>query len=406
MVSPHLRRVVDLNIETTLLHLYDLHRVLNAGMPTLEVLNIHASQGEALNLAPTLAGLCPIADESLPRLHHLCLDAAFCFVLIAVRSLKVVKLQAFMNMTANEMAPWRRPPSLRCGSFLQALSRCHYLECFYIEDLRFLPGWPPLTHQRPGAVQLPSLKTLSFDLDICHPCVEAFLAALDPGILSTASISLGCENPETLSALMPSNLVQHHPFDTVLISRSCNCTSMGVRCFVGQSLRLDIQFEPYKTFAELGIEDVFRTAAVTYLEIIPEFDPCDAVAGHWAEDWAVVLRAFPHLTYLTVSGPDTFSSVVDALGAVTVAGHGVAAYPASDAPTSGSPLPVCPALRCVTLEWQVPREIIPKTFVAAFDAAAYQQHWDVRPRVEQRCSAVQLAFERRASMRAQKLDTL
>ena len=122
MVSPHLHHVVDLNIETTLLHLYDLHRVLNAGMPTLEVLNIHASQGEALNLAPTLAGLCPIADESLPRLHHLCLDAAFFFVLIAVRSLKVIELRAFMNMIANEMAPWPRPPSLHCGSFLRALN--------------------------------------------------------------------------------------------------------------------------------------------------------------------------------------------------------------------------------------------------------------------------------------------
>ncbi len=143
---------------------------------------------------------------------------------------------------------------------------------------------------------------------------------------------------------------------------------------------------------------VFRAAYVTHLEIIRD---SDTPATDLGEDWTAVLRAFPHLTHLTASGPVCPSGVVEALGAAV--GHGVTADSDSvSAPRS----PLCPALRYVTLGWAVPREIGLKGQVGACDPETYLQHRDVGTRVERRCSAMQLAFERRASMTAQKLDAL
>ncbi|KAI1783845.1 hypothetical protein LXA43DRAFT_902776, partial [Ganoderma leucocontextum] len=203
-------------------------------------------------------------------------------------------------------------------------------------------------------------------------CAYAALAVLDPCIPSTASVHPGQltdpNAPDSLSSLMPSYLVQHHPFDTVMLS-DFRTGRWTIRCFAAQSLCLDIQFHSHKTLADLRIEDVFRTACVTQLEIIPGSNQdCSATATDPVEDWAAVLRAFPHLTHLTASGVDTPSGVVDALGAI--AGHGVTADSDSDVLVSGSPL--CPALRYLTLGWEVPREIGPKDLVRACDSALYR----------------------------------
>ncbi|KAI1786390.1 hypothetical protein LXA43DRAFT_952608 [Ganoderma leucocontextum] len=404
-VFPHLNHVVSLYANVTLLHLHVLHRVLDAGMPTLEDLIIYATaQSEPPDLAGTLASLRPVPDESLPRLWTLRLDPAIFFPLIAVRSLKWLCLDSYQDMSVNPTVPWPHPAGSDSRSLFQALSRCRNLEYLYLEYFRRSRWWPPLGSGQfeSGAVQLPSLKELSFGIETWEPCALAALAALDPCIPSTASVCLGpleSDEPDSLSRLMPSYLVHHHPFDTVILSPSDFDGSWTwiIRCFAAQSLRLDIRFYSEKTLADLRIEDVFRAACVTQLEINQDRDttPTDPV-----EDWAAVLRAFPHLTHLTASGVDTPSGVVDALGAI--AGHGVTAD--SDVLASGSPL--CPVLRNLTLGWEVPLEIGPKGSVEACDPALYRRHQDVGTRVEQRCSAMQPLFERRASMNAQKLHSL
>ncbi|KAI1783839.1 hypothetical protein LXA43DRAFT_902765 [Ganoderma leucocontextum] len=409
-VFPHLNHVVSLYAFVRLLHLHDLYRVLDAGMPTLEYLDVGARESEPPDLAGTLASLHPVSDESLPRLYTLRLDPAIFFPLIVVRSLKSLHLDSSQDMSLNPMVPWPHPAGSDSRSLLRLLSRCRNLEYLHLEDFRPSRWWPPLGNGRSesGMVQLPSLKKLSFgdDTKMSALCAYAALAVLDPCIPSTASVHPGQltdpNAPDSLSSLMPSYLVQHHPFDTVMLS-DFRTGRWTIRCFAAQSLCLDIQFHSHKTLADLRIEDVFRTACVTQLEIIPGSNQdCSATATDPVEDWAAVLRAFPHLTHLTASGVDTPSGVVDALGAI--AGHGVTADSDSDVLVSGSPL--CPALRYLTLGWEVPREIGPKDLVRACDSALYRRHQDVGPRVEQRCSVMQPLFERRASMKAQKLHAL
>ena len=93
----------------------------------------------------------------------------------------------------------------------------------------------------------------------------------------------------------------------------------------------------------------------------------------------------------------TPDNVVNALG--VAAGHGAPA--GTEVLASESSL--CPALRYVTVGWQVPREIGPKDNPLPVNLTEYQQDQYVGPRVEQRCSALQLVFERRTSMKAQDL---
>ena len=405
-VSPHLHHVIDLDIKTTLLHFHDLHRVLNDGMPTLEVLHVRAreEESEPPNFAHTLASLCPVADKSLPRLYRLCLDYAVFFPLIAVRSLKRVTLDYYWPVV--EMEPWPYPAGSQSGSLLQLLTRCRNLEYLRFEYFGPSRWWPPLGHRPLSTmVQLPSLKRLSFGDESEASHAMAALAVLDPYIPSTASVdlSLACDDEpiQSLSSIVPSYLVRHHPFDTVVLS-GFRSGEWDIRCLAAQALRLRIQFESRRTLADLGIEDAFRTAGVTHLGIIS--DPQQyfhAMDADRAEGWVAVLRAFPHLTHLTVTGTDAPSGVVNALGAA--AEHGV---PAADLEVLMSGSPLCPALRYVTLGWEVPREIGPKNRVNECDTATYQPHRDVGARVEHRCSAMQLAFERRASMKAPKLLAL
>ncbi|KAI1786393.1 hypothetical protein LXA43DRAFT_1109953 [Ganoderma leucocontextum] len=413
-VFPHLNHVVSLYANVTLLHLHVLHRVLDAGMvPTLEELIIYATaQSEPPDLAGmALASLRPVSDESLPRLCTLRLDPAIFFPLIAVRSLKSLCLDSYQDMSVNPTVPWPHPAGSDSRSLFQVLSHCRNLEYLYLEYFRRSRWWPPLGSGRrseSGAVhwQLPFLKELSFGIETSAPCALAALAVLDPCIPSTASVRLGpleSDEPDSLSTLMPSYLVHHHPFDTVILSPSAFNGSWTwiICCFAAQSLRLDIRFQSEKNLADHGIEAIFRTVCVTQLEIIPDSNQYRyAMTTDPVEDWAAVLRAFPHLTHLTASGVDTPSGVVDALGAI--AGHGVTAD--SDVLASGSPL--CPVLRNLTLGWEVPLEIGPKGSVEACDPALYRRHQDVGTRVEQRCSAMQPLFERRASMNAQKLHAL
>ncbi|KAI1786398.1 hypothetical protein LXA43DRAFT_1109973 [Ganoderma leucocontextum] len=371
-VFPHLNHVVSLYTNTTLLHLHDLYQVLDAGMPTLEELFIYARESEPPNLVGTLASLRPVSDESLPRLYTLSLDPPIFFPLIAVQSLKSLHLDSSQDtMSVNGTVPWLHPAGSDSRSLLRLLSRCCNLEYLHLNDFRRSRWWPPLGNGRSesGTVQLPSFKELSFGDETSEPCALAVLAALDPCIPSTALVHFGPlipDEPDSLSTLMPSFLVQHHPFDTIILSPSgFRFKTWSIRCIAAQSLRLDIQFGSQKTLADLRIEDVFREACVTQLEINQDRDttPTDPV-----EDCAAVLRAFPHLTHLTASGVDTPSGVVDALGAI--AGHGVTAD--SDVLASGSPL--CPVLRYLTLGWEVPREIGPKGSVEACDPALYRRH--------------------------------
>ncbi|KAM5541990.1 hypothetical protein V8D89_004300 [Ganoderma adspersum] len=408
-VFTHPIHAVKLCIYTSLLRLLALYHILKAGMPALEELELHARREEPPDLARTLASLPPVPDESLPRLRSLSRpDPAIFFPLIAVRSLEDVHLDAWQKMTVDEIVPWPHPPGSQSRSFLRALARCTNLEYLYLEYYTRSRWWPPLEDEGSDAIYLPSLKGLSFVCDdgTEELCAQAILEALDPCIPSTAFVDRGVlnpSNPDSLSQLMPAYLVQHHPFNSVIISPSGSRseTYSGVCCLAGQELRLNVLFSSTRTLADLGIEDVFRTTHVTHLEIIiPGSSQIKAPDTDPVENWAGVLRAFPHLTHLTVSGADTPDGVVDALGAV--AGHGVAAGTEALA----SEFSLCPALRYVTVGWQVPREIGPKETGDSIDLTAYRQDQDVRPRVEQRCSILQLAFERRASMGAQNLHAL
>ncbi|KAM5541983.1 hypothetical protein V8D89_004293 [Ganoderma adspersum] len=393
-VFTHPIHVVKLCIHTSLLRLLAVYHILKAGMLALEKLELHAREEESPDLAHTLASLPPVPDESLPRLRSLShLNPAIFFPLIAVRSLEDVYLEAWQDMTVDGMVPWPHPPGSQSRSLLRALARCSNLKYLYIEAYARSRWWPPLEDEDSDAIYLPSLKELSFvsEEGTEEPCAQAILEALDPCIPSTAFVDrdmLNPGSPDSLSQLMPAYLVQHHPFDTVIISPSGfhSDTCAAIRCLAGQALRLKVLFYSPMTLADLGIEDVFRTTHVTHLEIIPNSSQKYTADTDPVEDWSAVLRAFPHLTHLTVSGVDTPDSVVDALGAL--AKHRVAAD--SEVLTSGSPEPLCPALRHVTL----------------VDLTAYRQDQDVRPRVEQRCSALQVAFERRASMGAQNLHAL
>ncbi|KAM5541981.1 hypothetical protein V8D89_004291 [Ganoderma adspersum] len=368
-VLPHLNYVVTLHVETTLFHLHDLHQVLYAGISTLEELDVWAdNQPEGPpDLAVALASLRPVPDDRLLRLFDLRMDPAIFFSLIAVRSLK------WISLDASQMEPesWIHPPGADSRSLLRLLSRCPDLEYLVLEVYRPTCWYPPLVGHSGGtdtAVRLQSLKNLILCLntdEVWGPYALDVLAALDPCIPPTAS------DNRNLLVFAPS-----------------------------VDLRPIFQHE-----------DLFRTAHVTHLEIIPDPDEyrkpgvMDDVGG-WdpVEDWTPILRAFPHLTHLTVSGDISTSAVVDALGAVQAAGHRLATD--SEGPLA-SVSALCPALRYVTLGWEVPREICPKNLVDSLcDAAMYRQDQDAGPRVEQRCPALQLAFERRAAMKAQELHAL
>ena len=385
-VFTHPIHVVKLNIDASLLHLHRAYCILKAGMPALEELDLQAREEEPPDLARTLASLPRVPDESLPRLRSLSrLNPAIFFPLIAVRSLEDVHLEAWQEMTVDEMVPWPHPPGSESRSLLRALARCPNLEYLYIEDYTRSRWWPPLEDEDPASMYLPSLKRLCFlsDDGMEELCAQAILEALDPCIPSTAFVNRGVLNPsdpDSLSQLMPAYLVQHHPFDSVILSPSGfhSQTYSDVRCLAGQELRIKVLFSSARTLVDLGIEDVFRTTHVTHLEITPDSSQSDAPDTDPVEDWAGVLRAFPHLTHLTVSGVDTPDGVIDALG--PVAGHGVAA--GTEVLASGSSL--CPALCYVTVGWQVPLEIGPKKIVGSVDLTAYRQDQDIGPRVEQR----------------------
>ncbi|KAI1785625.1 hypothetical protein LXA43DRAFT_120846 [Ganoderma leucocontextum] len=402
MIFPHLNRVVSLHLETTLLHLHDLYRVLNAGMASLEVLYVHADSPEEMErpdqpLPRTLA-LPPVSDESLPRLRNLTMMPPIFFPLFAVKSLKKVHLDCVQDMS-NEIVPWLHPASSESRSLLRTLSRCCNLELLHLEDITQSRWWPPLGHGS-GTVQLPSLKELSFGL-AWHAWALAALAALDPCIPSTAAVYFGQfdwdPTMNNLSQLMPSHLVQHHPFDRVVIFLpKSRPRPWVVRCFADQSLRLDIRFDSYLgALTDLGIEDVFRAVCVTHLEIIQGSvkDHGTAVTTQPEENWPVVLRAFPHLTHLTAAGADTPSLVVDALAAIS----GYAGTANSNVGTS--PPPLCPALRYLTLGWEMLREDEEGFGVRnppdGCDPTTYR-HRDVDTHVERRCSAMQPIFEKRA----------
>ena len=385
-VFTHPVHVVKLCISTSLLHLLGVYRILKVGMPALEKLQLQAQEEEPPDLARTLASLPRVPDESLPRLRSLShLDPAIFFPLIAARSLEYVYLDALQDMRAEGIVPWPHPPGSESRSLLRALARCPNLEYLYIEDYTRSRWWPPLEDEDPASMYLPSLKRLCFlsDDGMEELCAQAILEALDPCIPSTAYVDRGVLNPsdpDSLSQLMPAYLVQHHPFDSVILfpSGSHSGTYFEVRCLAGQALRIRVLFSSARTLVDLGIEDVFRTTHVTHLEITPDSSQSDAPDTDPVEDWAGVLRAFPHLTHLTVSGVDTPDRVIDALG--PVAGHGVAA--GTEVLASGSSL--CPALCYVTVGWQVPLEIGPKKIVGSVDLTAYRQDQDIGPRVEQR----------------------
>ena len=385
-VFTHPVHVVKLCISTSLLHLLGVYRILKVGMPALEKLQLQAQEEEPPDLARTLASLPRVPDESLPRLRSLShLDPAIFFPLIAARSLEYVYLDALQDMRAEGIVPWPHPPGSESRSLLRALARCPNLEYLYIEDYTRSRWWPPLEDEDPASMYLPSLKRLCFlsDDGMEELCAQAILEALDPCIPSTAFVNRGVLNPrspDSLSQLMPAYLVQHHPFDSVILfpSGSHSGTYFEVRCLAGQALRIRVLFSSARTLVDLGIEDVFRTTHVTHLEITPDSSQSDAPDTDPVEDWAGVLRAFPHLTHLTVSGVDTPDRVIDALG--PVAGHGVAA--GTEVLASGSSL--CPALCYVTVGWQVPLEIGPKKIVGSVDLTAYRQDQDIGPRVEQR----------------------
>ncbi|PIL33243.1 hypothetical protein GSI_04693 [Ganoderma sinense ZZ0214-1] len=406
-VFPHPIHVVGLTIATTLLYLHDLYRVLNVGIPALEELDVRAREMEPPDLVRTLLTLPPVPDGNLPCLRILHLDPAIFFPLVAVRALENV----YLGSAQGEDAPWTHPAESESRSLIRVLSRCHKLESLHLEAYERSRWWPPLGDGASGTVQLPSLKKLSFGSDI--ETVEAYahsvLAALDPCIPSTASVHRGPltpDWPDNLPEFMPDYLVEHHPFDTVILSIATSYPrgrKWSIHCLAGGSPRLEVWFKATQTLGELGIEHVFRTAHVTHLEIIQDFRTHPrsftrtSKPSTLVDDWAATLRAFPHLTHLTVRGADTPDAVVDVLGAD--AGHSH-----SELLASGRPL--CPALRYVTVGWRVPREIVPEEADSSCDPATYRKHQDVGPRVEQRCSVLQLAFERRTSMKAQGLHAL
>ncbi|PIL33251.1 hypothetical protein GSI_04701 [Ganoderma sinense ZZ0214-1] len=404
---PYLNHLVSFNVNTTLRHLHDLHRVLTVGMPALEKLYISANGDEPVDLARTIATLPPVPDGNLPSLRFLHLSPAIFFPLVAVRSLEYLYLDSWPDMDDDSEVPWTHLAESESRSLIRALSRCYKLKSLHLEAYMRSRWWPPLGDGGSGTVQLPLLKRLSFgsDTETVEPCAHIVLAALDPCIPSTASVSRGPLMPgwpDNLSEVMPDYLVQHHPFDTVILSMLKKYfpgrqRSWAIYCLAGGSPRLEVRFGTSKPLAELGIEHVFRTTHVTHLEVIQDlFSDMDmSTTPDLTEDWAATLHAFPHLTHLTVCGVDTPGPVVDALGSDT--GH-------SEFLASGRPL--CPALRYVTVGWWVPREIGPKKLVRSSDPATYRQHQDVGPRVEQRCSSMQLAFERRTSMNAQALHAL
>ena len=403
-VFTHPVHLAKIYIDTSLAHLHGMYLILKAGMPGLEELQFRARREGPPDLAHTLASLRRVPDESLPRLRSLShLNPAIFFPLIAVRSLEYVFLDVRQEVTVDAMVAWPHPPGSESRSLLRALARCPNLEYLYLEYYTRSRWWPPLEDEGSDALYLPSLKGLSFVCDdgTEEPCAQAILEALDPCIPSTAYVDRGVLNPsdpDSLSQLMPAYLVQHHPFDSVILfpSGSHSGTYFEVRCLAGQALRIRVLFSSARTLVDLGIEDVFRTTHVTQLEIISDNSQINVPDTDPVEDWAEVLRDFPHLTHLTVSGVDTPDNVVDALGAGVAIGTEVLASEPS----------LCPALRYVTIGWQVPREIGPKKSVVSVNLTEYQQDQDVGPRVEQRCSALQLVFERRASMRAQDLHAL
>ncbi|KAI1785611.1 hypothetical protein LXA43DRAFT_928495 [Ganoderma leucocontextum] len=405
MIVPHLNRVVSLYLEATPLHLRDLHRLLNAGMaPGLERLHIRADEMEPPDLAGMLA-LPRVSDESLPRLRDLMMPPIF-FHLFAVKSLKEVYLDCVQDMSEETM-PWPHPAGSESRSLLRTLSRCCNLESLHLEDITQSRWWPPLGHGS-GTVQLPSLKMLFFGL-AWHAWALAALAALDPCIPSTAAVYFGefdwDPTMNNLSQLMPSHLVQHHPFDHVVIflPKSREWSPWVIQCFADQSLRLDIRFESDGALADLRLEDVFRAVFVTHLKIVqgpPKYRNTTTLGGPGlAGDWHVVLRAFPHLTHLTATGANIPSLVVAALGHTTTA-H-------SDIGTSPSTL--FPALRYLTLGWEMPGKGVfgPRNLPDGCDPATYRHH-DVDTHVERRCSMMQLMLERRrqASMGMGELRAL
>ena len=422
-VFTHPMHVVDLSVQTTVSRRQNLYRVLNAGIPALEKLDVRTvGRYEPPDLGDIFAGLPPVSASSLPRLHTLHLVPAIFFPLIApLQSLKSVYLESYGNV--EEQEPWPHPPGAE--SLLRLFSRCANLECLTLYDFQLSRWWPPLGRGEPGAaVLLPSLKSLYIRNEdrSWGRYILAALSVLDPCIPSTASVYFSPLRHErdhpnpSLSTLIPAHVVQHHPFNTVMLCAeggSCfQSATWTIRCLKDQAMRWETAIVAYRTLGDLGIEDFFQAYRVTHLEIV--FDSnwsrnyyhhqIEVTGTDPAEDWAPILRAFPHLTHLTVSGEHSTNAAVDALGAVL--GHGVAAADWGSDLQLASESPVWPALRYVTLGWEVPREIGPEDLVRACDAATYRQHQDVGPRVEQRCSVLQLAFERRASMKAERLHAL